>query len=419
MSWKEIYTDARIKYGRAPLIKDDYYRIMSEAVKTSVNADPKLKEALLTFLKPYAFSEYKAASTYKWASIIPPMFVQWLSDERKKKVTFNDMEPPNITPEDAVFFTEQYSESPFVQAQVRSYLIKFGKFLVSRYHISRYPFGDMKVDMPLVRRTIIYNEEMIDDFYNVLLFGAAGYITLFFRLLMQTGQRPGHIYYLTCGDIEYDKPQKDALDRTFYPIFIRKMLDREKRKIKETVFKKVPPEVVYISESLKNDIVKWCDENDLTGKGYIFKDFVTLDNYDTFVRRRRQSPDIASRLKHKDIKYILYGARHTWTSVMYAITRDIGDLIDLGGWTGANIPLTVYRVSMKSCEALSIAKKWEIYLPPDKRDEILDLQTRCERKEEEPVPGAPTVSTEELDNVMAIIAKLQKKIEALEKEQRR
>lgn len=35
---------------------------------------------------------------------------------------------------------------------------------------------------------------------------------------------------------------------------------------------------------------------------------------------------------------------------------------------------------MKSCETLSIAKKWEIYLPPDKRDEILDIQGRCELK---------------------------------------
>lgn len=412
MSWKDLYTDARIKYGKAPFVKDDYYIVMSEAVKSSLNADSKLKEALLTFLKPYAFSEYKAASTYKWASIIPPTFIQWLSVQRKKKITFSDIEAPNITPDDAVFFAEQYSESPFVQAQIRSYLIKFGKFLVSRYHITRYPFGDMKVDMPLSRRTIIYNGEMLDDFYNSLLFDSPGYITLFFRMLIQTGQRPGHIYYLTCGDIEYDKPQQDALGQTFYPIFIRKMLEREKRKIKETVFKKVPPEVVYISEQLKNDIVKWCEENDLTSKGYIFKDFITLDAYDTFIRRRRERPDIYSRLKHKEVKYILYGTRHTWTSVMYSITKDIGDLIDLGGWTGANIPLTVYRVSMKSCEALEIAKKWGIYLPPDKMDEISELQARCERKEVEPAAGATTVSIEQFDELKSLVEKLEKQLSA-------
>jgi len=409
MSWKEMYTDARIKYGKVPAVKDDYYKIMSEEIKTSLNADAKLKEALLVFLKPYAFSEYNSAITYKWACVIPATFIQWLSILRKKTITLSDIEPPNITPEIIMEFTEQYSESIFVQAQIRSYLIKLGKFLVSRYHLTIFPFGDLKVDMPESKRTIIYNEEMIDEFYNVILAGSPGYFTLYFRILIETGQRPGHIYHITCGDIEYSKPQNDALNRVFYPIFMRKILEREKKKVKETVFKKIPADVVYISEKLKNDIVKWCDDNKLGKNGYIFKDFITQANYVKYLHNRRKSPNIVTRLKNKDVKYIFYGLRHTWTSVIYAITKDIGDLMDLGGWKGLSVPLTVYRVSMKSCEALAIAKKWEIYLPPDKMDEILELQERCERKEPEALPGQINLQ-QQFEDLKLTVERLEKQL---------
>lgn len=419
--WREIYAETREKLAISPHTKDDFYKIMSEAVRTRLNADTKVKEMFITFLK-YALREYKSTDGYRWASILPATFVQWLSEVRKKEITLSDLDSPNLTTEDAVYFTEEYSTSVFVQAHVRAALIKFGKFLEPRGYISKYPFIDMKVEMPRARRTIIYNEAMLDDFYNTVLFGAEQYYTLFFRIMLQTGLRPLNVYFLACGDIEYDKPQQDALDRTYYPIFIRKVAEREKMKVKEAVFKKVPPEVCYISESLKNDIVKWCGDNKLSGKGYLFKGFANLDAYDTFVRRRRESPTIASRLKFKDTRYIWYGLRDTWTSVIYALTKDPGDLIDLGGWASANIPLTVYRVSMKSCEALRIARKYEIYLPSDKRDEILDIQGRCERREPEHVPGAPVITKADLENIMSMVTKLEtqlsderQKREALEK----
>ena len=410
MVWKEIYTDARIRKGIIPKTKEDYSKIMSDAI-TKVNADTKVKDMLLSYLS-YGLSAYKSASSYKRAAIIPTTFVQWLSEKRKKKITLIDLEFPNTDPEDAISFAKAYSPSEHLQAQIKSYLITFSKYLVSgRYPISKDPFMDLEIDMPESKRVIVYNEEELDDFYNVLLSGAPRYYTLFFRLLMETGQRPVSIYYLTCGDIEYDKPQQDALDRTFYPIFIRSALVREKQKIGETLSKRKRPAVVaYISEQLKNDIVKWCDDNKLTGKGYIFKEFFGRYTYNEFIRARRENPDIVSRLKHKDTLYIFYGLRHTWTSVMYAITNVIGDLIDLGGWSAAGIPMEVYRVSMKPCPALAIAKKWDIYLPPNRKDVVLELQGKCERKEEERVPGVPAVSIEQFEKLQSLVETLQKQL---------
>jgi len=414
MVWKEIYTDARIRTGITPKVKGDYEKIMIDAI-TKVNADEKVKDMLLSYLS-YGLSAYKSASSYKRAAVIPATFVQWLSEKRKKRISLIDLEFPNTTSEDAISFANAYSPGVHLRAQIKSYLITFSKYLVSgRYPISKDPFMDLEIDMPDSERTIVYNEEELDDFYNVLMFGAPRYYTLFFRLLMETGQRPISIYYLTCKDIEYDKPQQDALGRTFYPIFARAALVREKQKIGETLSRrKRPAVVVYISEQLKNDIVTWCEDNKLTGEGYIFKNNFARYSYNEFISDRKENPKYTSGLKHKDTYYIFYGLRHTWTSVMYSITNVVGDLIDLGGWSAAGVPLEIYRAPMKQCPALAIAKKWNIYLHPDREDKVLELQGKCERRE--PVPGAPTVTTEQMANVLAIIETLQKKIEVLEKE---
>ena len=408
MTWKELYSETREEVGIKPVkTKDDLYQIMSEAVNKKVNADARLKTALTTFLKPYAFTEYKSAQSYKWAAIIPPTFIQWLAETRGKEITFDDLEPPNISPEDAAFFAGDYSASAAVQGQVRSALIKFGKFITSRYYVNRYPFSDLKVAMPKTKRTIVYSEERLHEFFNIILLGSPEYYTLFWRLLLQTGLRPLHAYSISCGDIEFDKPQEDALGRTFYPIFIHDVLTREKHKVKETVYKKVPPVVTFISESLKKDIIEWCRKNNLTGEGYIFKDFFVLDAATTFIERRRKSEKIAHLLKYKPSQYIQYGLRHTWSSVLYAITSDVGVLIDLGGWGAAGVPLEHYRISMKAREALDIAKKWEMYIPPDKKDKVEAIERIVKEIE---VPGAP-VTVEAVDELKALLTTLQTQLQ--------
>jgi len=404
VAWKELFSETREEVGISPVrTKDDLHAIMSEAVKRKVNADERLKTALLTFLKPYAFAEYKSAQSYKWASVIPPTFIQWLAETRGKQISFNDLEPPNISPEDAAYFAADYSASETVQAQVRAALIKFGKFITARYYVTKYPFSDLKVAMPISKRTIVYNEERLNEFFNIILIGSPEYYTLFWRLLLQTGLRPLHAHCITCGDIEYDKPQEDALGRIFYPIFIHRALTREKKKIKDTVFKKLPPEITFISESLKEDIMGWCKKNNLTGEGYVFKDFFRLDAAVEFIERRRKSEKIAYMLKYKPSEYIQYGLRHTWSSILYAVTKDVGDLIDLGGWGGVGIPLRHYRVSMRAREALDIAKKWEIYIPPEKKDEV-DAIERIVKEIE--VPGVP-VTVEAMDELKSLLTTLQ------------
>lgn len=417
MPWKDLFTRARVRTEIVPVTKDDYYKIMSEGVKLFVNAAPKLKEILMLYLKPYAFNEYKSEQSYKWASIIPATFIQWLSERRKRQIALSDLETPNLMPEDAALFVEDYSSSAFVQAHVRANLIKFFNFLINpaRRYITTQPLGDMTTDMPISVRAIVYNKDALDEFYDGILFGAPTYYTLFFKTLLQTGLRPKHAYYLTCGTIEVNKPQKDALGRVFYPIPIREHIAREKRKVREEIAKKFPPEFVYISESLKDEIMKWCKDNKLGSDGYVFKDFFILDAAGTFIERRRKSPAIAARLKQKPDQFMLYALRHTWASVIFAITKNVGDLIDYGGWRGQGIPLNVYRQSMPAEDALEIAKKWELYIPPDRKLEVEHLQGMIERGEARPAAPTPGLGQEEIDKLFALVNDLTTEVNRLKK----
>jgi len=408
MAWRKLYTQARERTGISPVIKDDYYKIMSEGLKLFVNADARLKEVLLIYLKPYAFNEYKSDQSYKWAAIIPATFIQWMSERRNKQIILSDLDIPNTSPDDVGLFAEEYSPSTFVQAHIRSALIKFFSFISSptRGHIFKNPLSETTTDMPRTQRTIVFNNQALDEFYNVIMFGAPQYYTLFFKILLQTGLRIEHAYYLTCGVIEEGKPKEDALGRIFYRISILDHLTREKRKIREEIAKKFPPIYTYISAPLKDEIMKWCQDNKLGSDGYIVKDFVVLDAVSTFIERRRKSPKIAQRLKQKPSQYILHALRDTWASTMFGITKNIGDLIDYGGWKGAGVPLTIYRESMSSLDALEIAKTWEIYIPPDRKPDVELLQGLIRRGEAEPTPVPSTIGQTEIDKMMALISKL-------------
>lgn len=427
MVWRDLWIEAKARSGIKPKIKDDYSKIMAEAVRTAVNADDEVKEILLKYIRTYAFEEYKSALTYRWATRAAPMFIQWLAETRKKKITLKDLDPPKLSADDANEFAKEYAGTPatgykakkseFIKASARSYLANFGRYLEARGYpkIRKYPFTGLKIKMPRTRRIVVYSNDELKEFHDIVLFGSESYVKLFWKLVIQTGLRPLHGYYITCGDIGY-KPFKDALDRTYYQIAARQILGREKRKIGEEVGRKFPPDFVYISESLRNEIIKWCESNKLPSTGYIFKDFINLGSVDDHVRRKRNSPKIQSLLKSKQ-KYMMVGLRHTWASVIYSVTSgDVGALLDLGGWTEDATVLRVYRTSLDESEAFKIAKNWNIYLPLDKKEKIKRVQAGLEKME---APEA-IISKDEMDRMWDEMAKqreqFMKKIEELEKQ---
>ncbi len=407
--WKSLFTNARIKLQISPKIKEDYYKIMSEAVK-EINADEQVKKAILQYYT-VALKKYKSWQSYDPAVRYPAMFVQWLSERDNKKITIKDLERPipgkaryGITAADGTSFAIAVSDSEYTRAQIRSSLMGFGKFIDNERYVTSNPFTGLKVEMPRSPGSIeLYNEDELKEFFNVLLFEAEPYHTLFARLMLQTGLRPLHAYVITCGDIE-NKTTTDALGRTFYSIAALKLYDREKKKIGEEVAKKFPPSFVYISPGLRDDILKWCRENNLTDKGYIFKDSVSLYSIQEFIRRRKLRFKSKGLIK-SDKDYILYGLRHTWSAAIYAI-GGIKTLTKMGGWTNDRVALDTYAQDVDEMQAVKLLKDWDIYIIPEHKSKIERILKEVE------VPGAPTVSYQrQLDELKSHIEKLEKQLE--------
>lgn len=410
MGWMDLYSESRAELGIEVRVKNDIYEIMTHAVK-KVNADKEMKAIMQSFLT-YAFDRYNSASGYKYAVLPPVQFVQWLSEQKGKTITIKDFEPPNLTEDDAHGFIRMNSRrGQAASASLRSSLNKFVKYLISRYKIVRNPFVDMKTDMPKSKRKIVFNSEQLDEFYNIILFGAKDIYLLYWNLLLQTGLRPSHAYILTCGDIDYNRPREDAMDRKFYPIYALSALSREKERKEEKVHKKNPPEIVYVSEDLANRIKQWCKDNDIPADGYIFETFFAYISFQVFVLDNRDSPEVKKRLKYKPNDYIIYALRDTWASTLYNISKNTVDLMNYGGWEGETTALKYYVNAFRATEAVDIARKWGIFIPPERKEEVAFI----ERMRAEAAEAKAPISKADMASLLALIDKLTAEVEELKK----
>lgn len=409
MSWQDLYTQSRKELGEEVKTKQDVYEVMVYAVRNKLNADPELKAIMLNFLTN-GLDAYNSRDGYKNAVVPPVQFIQWLSQTKSKTITLQDIEPPNppvrregLTPEEAKSFVRMNSTGDSAQAILRSSLKGFTKYLISNYKIERNPFVGLKIEPTKSKRKIVFNLEQLDEFYNIVMFGAKQIYLLYWRVLLQTGLRPSHARILKLSDIDYNRPRNDAMDRKFYPVYALSALSREKKEVGEKVHKKNPAEIVYISEEMANDIKKWCTENQCPG-GYIFKQAFAYVSFKGFIQDNRDSEKVKTKLKYNPEEYIPYGLRDSWASTLYNISLNMKDLTDLGGWDEETTALKYYVNAFRATEALDIAKKWGIFIPPERADEV---------KRIEMMKAAPTQPEIQRDEV---IKTLQAQIETLMKQ---
>lgn len=369
MSWMDLYTQSREKLGKEVKTKQDVYDVLSFAVKNKVNADPELKTALINFLTN-GLDEYNSLTGYKNGIIPPVQFIQWLSKSKGKKITLQDLEPPNLTVDEAKSFIRENSTGESGQAILRSSLKGFTKYLVTRYKLTRNPFVELKINPTKSKRKIVFNLEQLDEFYNIVMFGAKTIYQIYWKVLLQTGLRPSHAHILKFSDIDRNRPREDAIGRQFYPVYALKALSREKKKKGEIILKKNPPEIAYLSQDLVDEIIKWQTENGKSPDAYIFKDDFAYVALKSFILRNRESQKVKTRLKYSADEYMPYGLRDSWASTLYNISKNLKDLSNLGGWDEEATALNYYVNAFRATEALDIAKRWGIFIPPERADEV-------------------------------------------------
>ncbi len=416
-SYRDIWSFAQDIVGISPVVtKGDYRKIAVESVNY-VNANEQVKNQLLDFIETDAFTSMQSMSGYRMMAQIPVSFVQWLADTRGREVTLEDLDfeskqnPKGINASTGQRFVDDYvpEKSPrpgepairskTSQAHVRAALVKFFKFLEIRGKIDKYSMLGMKIGMERKINPVVYNMGDLDEIFNKIISGKPTYYSLFMRLLLQVGSRPGQIYPIKCRDIEFGTATKDALGRDFYPINPKKILEEEKGRRGEEVKKKYAPGTAMISAKLKTDLEAWCKSNNLSPNDAIFEKFIQLGGIQEGIRARThilsgykkvedrwiEDKTRTKALSHDPDYYSLYGLRHTWASVIYNITKDVKYVTTSGGWaSGSSVPVDVYVQSRAKTDVLEIAKKWEIYIDPEYKADV-------EKVEKEKEIEAPTV----------------------------
>ena len=449
-SYRDIWSFSQDITGVSPVVtKGDYRKIAVEAVNY-VYANEAVRNQLLDYIETDAFTSMQSMSGYRMMTQIPISFVQWLSEQKKYEITLDDLDfeserkPKGITASTGQRFVNDYvpEKSPkpgepairseTSQAHVRSALIKFFKFLEIRGKIEKYSMLGMKTGMERKINPVVYNMSDLDEIFNKIISGKPAYYSLFMRLLLQIGSRPGQIYSIKCRDIEFGVSTKDALGRDFYPINPKKILEEAKKRRGEKVQKKYAPGTAMVSGRLKKDLEEWCKSNNLSPNDGIFEKFIQLGGIQEGIRNKAHIlsgyKKVADRfvldktrmkaLTHDPDYYTLYGLRHTWASVIYNITKDVKYVTTSGGWaSGSSVPVDVYVQSRAKKDVLEIAKKWEIYIDPEYMGDV----ERIEKEEEKAAAPAAAMGEEQLkrleDAQKLLIEQLNamaKKIEELE-----
>jgi integrase/predicted HTH domain antitoxin len=447
-SYRDIWSFAQDITGVSPVVtKGDYRKIAVEAVNY-VNANEPVKNQLLDFIETDAFTSMQSMSGYRMMAQIPISFVQWLSDTRGREITLEDLDfetkhnPKGITASMGQRFVNDYvpEKSPrpgepairseTSQAHVRAALIKFFKFLEIQGKIEKYPMLGMKIGMERKINPVVYNINDLDEIFNKIISGKPAYYSLFMRLLLQIGSRPGQIFSIKCKDLEFGTATKDAFGRDFYPINPKKILEEEKGRRGEKVQKKYAPGTAMISARLKNDLEVWCKSNNISPNDAIFEKFIQLGGIQEGIRARThilsgykkvedrwvEDKTRMKALSHDPDYYSLYGLRHTWASVIYNITKDVKYVTTSGGWaSGSSVPVDVYVQSRAKSDVMDIAKKWEIYIDPEYKADV----EKVEKEKEKEAPAAMgAVELKKLEDTQKLLIDqlnaMAKKIEELE-----
>ena len=439
-SYRDIWAFAQDITGISPVIsKGDYRKIAVEAVNY-VNANEAVKNQLLDFVETEAFTTMQSMSGYRKMAQISITFVQWLAERKGYEITLDDLDfesknnPRGITASTGQRFVNDYVpekvpllggpavSSKTSQAHVRSVLVKFFHFLEIRGKIEKYSMLGMKTSMERKVNPVVYNMGDLDEIFNKIIQGKPAYYSLFMRLLLQIGSRPGQIFTIKCKDLQSDAPVKDALGRDFYPINPKKILEEEKGRKGEEVKKKYAPGTAMISAQLKKDLEAWCQSNNLAPNDAIFGKFIQLGGIQEGIRQRvhvlsgykrvaDQWVEDKTKLKvltHEPDYYTLYGFRHTWASVIYNITKDVKHVTTSGGWaSGSSVPVDVYVQSRSKADVLEIAKKYEIFIDPEYKGDVSKIEVE---KEKEKAPVA-AMGAEQLQAMQEQINQVMKRME--------
>jgi integrase len=428
--------------GLSPSLHDDIKKIVTAAID-EIDADDEVKQVLKEWVS-WARTRYASrADSYLYRAQVPVMLVAWLGEiYLGRTVTLQDLTEDTVDEDVAEEFWQAWgSKSRTLRSQVISIFRTFGgsaalKKGFRRAGLPRHnPFANAKPEIPKPQIKLvqvggatrqveqILHEKHIESWFKDLLAFSDEKYSVFSRYLLATGLRPTHARLIRCLDIDTSTAVKDALGRDFYVAYPRNSVVEYRKLRGARISTKEVPFKVYISPNLAADMLRLCEQNEpdpVSGWTFVFPDLVDTpeQNREGAFRQYISSRKHNSRVKLVDadtVDYRPYAMRYTWTSVVYAITKDLTDLKDLQGWVSTTIPFGHYTKAISGIEALDIAEMYGIFIPPHREGEIKPL---LEARAKAATGGDILEHIKGIDNIEdvdAVMQELMKKVDDLKR----
>ena len=367
-------------------------------------------EMYLTVVAPERYSSFTTLrkNVFPWIT----EFIEFLAERRKRLLTLDDLDITRLKGAEIQMFLSKKSRSKSTQRAVYSFISVFGKWLEDEGYVQKFP--RIKIVIPKAPPEVRAERKIgkprtlaeLDQIFGVISMPMPRVpkerlpmFRYFYHLLLQTGLRPAHALLLTVGDFSEGNVEwvTDVFGRDFVKIPSFKAVEREKRKRGEIITKKIPAPYAFISERLYDEIYTYTIEV----MGFDEDDYICPIPMRSLQRR---SEFISSTTGIRD--FSMYDFRDTWASVIYNCSGyDVTLIVQMGGWTSSQIPVDVYARTMSPSEALTIAKKYEIFLPEVIREKVEAIEAGMKVK----------ITAEDLARRDKLIEELMRKIEVMSK----
>jgi len=357
---------------------NEIYQSEVAARLTALPVSDDLRDVLEMYFTAVAPERYTSYTTLR-KNVLPWIsdFIEFIANRRKRLVGLDDLDINRLKGAEIQMFLSSKTRSKYTQRSVYSFVSTFGKWLESEGYVQKFP--RIKIVMPKAPPEVKAERKVgkprtldqLDKIFTVVSMPMpkvprerALLYRYFFRLLLQSGLRPAHAKLLKVKDFSDENIEwvTDVFDRDFVKISSFAAVEREKKEHGEVITKKIPAPYIFISESLYDEIYTYTIEE----LGFSEEDYICPIPIRSLQRRAEfvaEATGIAD--------FSLYDFRDTWASVIYNCSGyDVSLIVEMGGWSSAQIPVDVYARTMSPSEALTIAKKYEIYLPPVIKEKV-------------------------------------------------
>ena len=383
---------------------------------TKLPVSDDLRDVLELYLAVVAPERYSSYNTLR-KNVLPWIteFIEFIADRKRKILTLDDLDITRLKGAEIQMFLSKKTRSKSTQRAIYSFISVFGKWLEDEGYVQKFP--RIKIVIPKAPPEVkaerkIGKPRSLEEIDRI--FGAVSMpmprvpkerlpmYKYFFHLLLQTGLRPSHALLFKVEDFSEGNVEwvADVFGREFVKIPSFEVVEREKKLRGEIITKKVPAPYVFISESLYDEIYSYAvEELGLNEDDYICP--IPIRSL------QRRAEFIAEATGIKD--FSLYDFRDTWASVIYNCSGyDVSLLVEMGGWSSSQIPVDIYARTMSPSEALTIAKKYGVFLPEVIREKVEAIESGMK----------VTVTVEDIARRDREIQEIKKMIEELSKKLR-